>query len=1050
MPKHNNKNQENLPENKPENITPRSSSPFEWEDPSCFGINKEKARALLDKKEERISLNGQWKFHWVAKPADRPQNFYKEDFDSSQWHEIEVPGLWQLQGYDIPYYLANSYPPAISTSRFKIPSIDHNDNPVGSYLHSFTLPENWLEENIYIHLGAVKAAFFIWINGKCVGYSQGAMTPAEFKINDYVQTGENRIAVEVYRYSDGTYLEDQDMWFLNGIYREVYIYKEPQNCIQDFFARCEFDENYKDAHLLIDVNIDKAISGLELGYLLKDGDQIISEANTSINENQKDYAFKELIKEPKQWSAETPELYQLSIQLKSAGTVVNEKTIQFGFRQVEIKNEKILINGRPLLIKGVNRHDYDPDTAWTVSEERYHQDLRILKQHNINAIRTSHYPNALRFYELCDVYGIYVMDEADVETHGVRSKNCPGNDPQWKQALIDRGERMVLRDRNHACIIMWSLGNESAAGSNFKAMRNAMLAIDNTRPIHYEGDDDKGELSDVLSFMYPALNILDNLGKHRDHVRPFYERIAGKLGFFNAANHYTSVYQGKPIVLCEYAHCMMNSLGNFDEFIDRFEKYDNFCGGYIWDYCDQSLRQYKEINGEKQERWLYGGDFDESKSDKSFCANGIVTADRQLQPTIYEVKKGYQYIKARLISFEKGEIEILNHYPFKNLEGTILNWEIRANGEAISSDCLSLESISPYEIKNTFLNYQNNTLDQLKDNSGREVVLHLSFIEEKPELWHDGEHEIAWEEFLVDTYTPKKNKPPKGLNIKQDGHYLIAEMPQGRVRFNKLIGFIDSIDFGEGELLSEAMRPNFDRARTNNDAALAFVRDIAKVLYPQPWKHAYKRMKVKSVEVEKSDDKVIITTHHSLLLSKNGFRGITTIHGNGEIDFSFSMAPRLNLIRFGMQFHLKKSLQQFAWYGRGPFENYCDRKHGSALGYYSKPVDEMIHNYMRPQENGNRSDIRFASLLDKNSKGLHIQSTDAQGLSMSVWPWSQDDLEKASHIHTLPIRDFVVLNIDNKQQGVGGDIPTLLNLKEPYKIKRGSKLNYAFRISPNQ
>lgn len=1043
----------------PKEITLRTASPFEWEDPRCFNINKENARTLADTKENRISLNGDWLFNWVKKPSERPLAFHTLDYDASQWLTIKVPGLWQLQGYDTPYYLAASYPPALSTSRFKIPSIDHNDNPVGSYIHSFSIDSAQLNETIFIHFGAVKAAFYLWINGEFIGYSQGSMTPAEFKITDFVHAGENKIAVAVYRYSDGTYLEDQDMWFLNGIYRDVYIYTEAKNTIHDFFARCEFDDNYTHANFLLDIDIHNEIleqpaKKLKITYSLFDGETLFDSNNQIFEaENNNHLSFKQGIKSPKQWSAEIPNLYTLTITLSYRNKVISEKSCYFGFRQVEIKNEKLLINGKAILLKGVNRHDYDPDTGWTVPEERIHQDLRILKQHNINAVRTSHYPNAARFYELCDEYGIYVMDEADVETHGVRSKNCPGKHPQWRDAIVDRGERMVLRDKNHACIIMWSLGNESAAGKNFLAMRNAMLAIDNSRPIHYEGDDDKGELSDVLSFMYPAQNILDNLGNHRDHVRPFYERIAGKLGFFNAANHYLKVYSGKPIVLCEYAHCMMNSLGNFDEFIYRFEKYDNFCGGFIWDYCDQAIRQYETVKDRKgtrqEERWLYGGDFDESKSDKSFCANGIVTADRKLQPAIFEVKKGYQFIKTKLINFEQGSIEVFNRYAFNALDLFELHWQILANGEVLCSNSLNNLSAKATSYEQVSLNYPKNLSELLAKNDSKEIILHISFHLKQETRWCEKLYNIAFDEFVINNYQISESKQcAQSISCDEDKEALVIQTKDSAIEFNKRTGFIDGINFGEGELLLSPIKPNFDRARTNNDAALAYVRKIARVLYPRPWKNAQDAMKLKNLTTKMQADAVRINTHHSLKHSIDGFHTEITFHANGDIEFFSRMTPTRNLVRLGFQLSMNKQFNYFSWYGRGPHENYCDRKTGAALGLYEGKVEELIHNYMRPQENGNRCDIRFASLLNKAQQGIRIESLDEKYLSMSVWPWTQKQLDKAEHIHELPLTSCTTLNIDHKQQGVGGDMPGMLNLKDPYKIKRGIALSYRFKISP--
>lgn len=1045
----------NLKNNNQALPAPRESSPFEWEDPRCFGINKQVARCLADDKQARVSLNGNWKFNWAAKPSDRPKYFYQNDFDASTWKTIKVPGLWQLQGYDTPYYLAASYPPALSTSRFKIPSIDHQDNPVGSYLHQFELNQAQIKQNIFLHFGAVKAAFYLWINGEFAGYSQGSMTPAEFKINDFVKEGDNKIAVEVFRYSDGTYLEDQDMWFLNGIYRDVYFYTEAKHYIEDFFSYCEFDNNYQHAQFKLDttiINSSNEPGSFCLRATLNDERNTAASAalETSMNfdissQGEQTIHLDELILSPKQWSAETPNLYQLRLELiNNDGELISKKETRFGFRQVEIKNEKVLINGRPIIFKGVNRHDYDPDTAWTVPESRIHQDLTILKQHNINAIRTSHYPNDTRFYELCDEYGIYVMDEADVETHGVRAKNCPGSHPQWENAIVDRGERMVLRDRNHACIVMWSLGNESAAGKNFLTMRHAMLAIDPTRPIHYEGDDDKGQLSDVLSFMYPAQNILDNLGNHRNHVRPLYERIAGKFGAFNAANHYLDVYGGKPVLLCEYAHCMMNSLGNFDEFIDRFEKYDNFCGGFIWDYCDQAIRKYEIVDGIEQEQWRYGGDFGESKSDRSFCANGIVTADRKLQPAIFEVKKGYQNIKIKLLDMQSGNFEFKNHYAFTNLDQFTMNWSVLANGKIIQSEKSELP-LSPLDTCTQQL--KNFSADSfIQNHKNQELVLRISFQLKDATQWSEKNHELAWDEFPISHYQTQALNSDHKLDTKHFRDEVVFHTQHGKIIFNKQSGLIDQIDLGQGPILKQAIKPNFDRARTNPDAALYYMGQLPKALYPRPWYKAEDSMRLKKIDISEDENYCSITTRHSIKHSKDGLNSIIKIYGDGRIEFSVAITPTRNLIRFGMQLSLDNQYEHLNWYGRGPHENYCDRKLGAGLGLYNGLVNELIHNYMRPQENGNRCDVRFATLSNPKNKGLFIESLDQQHLSISLWPWSQDQLDKIEHIHELPQTDFVTLNLDHKQQGVGGDQPVMLNLKDKYKLKRGKKLSYQFRI----
>jgi beta-galactosidase len=581
---------------------------LDWENPNIIGTNKEPGHAIgmpydeyemaIDNKPSpyKLSLNGVWKFNWAKDPKKRPMDFYKMDYIADNWDDIEVPSVWQLKGYGKPYYLAFRYPPGISTKGSEILKINHKWNEVGSYRRTFNVLENWMDREIFIHFGAVKSAFYLYINGEKVGYSQGSMTPAEFNITKYVKAGENIVAAEVYRYSDGTYLEDQDMWFFSGIYREVYIYSESKTYIRDFFARCTFDEKYEDAELIVDVDIrnskeyDQQVK-IEVGlcdYTSTEMPDPIASAEGLIGDSKElRLSLRTGVNNPKKWTAETPNLYKMILILKNEkDEIIEIKTIQYGFKVVEIKDEQILINGKPILIKGVNRHEFDPDFGWAVPRERYYQDFTIMKQNNINAIRTSHYPNDPFFYELCNEYGFYVMDEADMETHGVRRKNVPGDSPVWTKAVVDRMKRMVNRDKNHPCIFMWSLGNEAGYGSSFIEMKKAALGIDSTRPIHYEGDYDTS-VSDVLSRMYPKVEYLDKLGNHEEVKISIVDKVMNNI-ILDSKPLKPEWYKGKPVILCEYAHAMENSLGNFQEYMDRFEKYKNMAGGFIWDFVDQA------------------------------------------------------------------------------------------------------------------------------------------------------------------------------------------------------------------------------------------------------------------------------------------------------------------------------------------------------------------------------------------------------------------------------------------------------------------------------
>jgi beta-galactosidase len=1035
----------------------------DWQNPYMIGQNKEPAHVIAmpydscssaikrEPSPYKLSLNGIWKFKWVKGTENRPADFYKEGYSVDCWDDIEVPSLWQLKGYGKPYYLAFKYPPGISTKRKRIPCIDSSWNEVGCYRREFIVPQGWHNRQIFIHFGAVKSAFYIYINGERIGYSQGSMTPSEFNITGYIKDGINKLAVEVFRYSDGTYLEDQDMWFFSGIYREVYLYAEPDIYIRDFFARCSLDEKYEDAYLAVDTEIKSLRGGQEkisVGVSLTDyhwdgaSEEVVCGEGLVEGPGAMKLSLGTGVKNPRKWTAETPNLYWLVLTLKdSSGAVLEAKAVQFGFKTVEIRDEQILVNGRPILIKGVNRHDFDPDNGWAVPQQRYYEDLGIMKRHNINAVRTSHYPNDPFFYELCNEYGLYVMDEADMETHGVRRKNVPGSSPMWTKAVADRMERMVLRDRNHPCVFMWSLGNEAGYGSNFTEMRKAALALDTSRPIHYEGDYDLS-VSDVVSRMYPGFDVLESLGNHQELKVPLKGRIMNMLTDDNKPLK-PGQYKGKPVIVCEYAHSMENSLGNFQDYMDIFEKYRNMAGGFIWDFVDQSIRK---TGDDGRERWLYGGDFGEEDTHRYFCANGIIAADRSLHPSAYEVKKVYQGIKVYPVDLREGIVEIRNRYAFTDLDEYGLFWEISCFGEMIEQGIVEDLHVAPGESTQIKLGYK-----IPEDGSSKEYHLLVSFRLLHDTPWAGKGFETAWDQFALspgrEPAGGKCHVPAGNLKVDSNDRIIRIEGKDFSVAVGKESGGIESLDYGYGELILKPMVPNYWRALTDNDKGFAnFVPKFEWLLVDRSWESSARKRKVCSIKVDAEGSRAVVTANQRAGNSRGYITTIYTIDSDGAITVEHSITPKKDMYRIGMQVALPSRFNVLAWFGRGPHETYSDRKTGAKIGIYKGSVKEMAHNYMRPQENGNRTDVRWASLTDAEGRGIMVEDASGNLLNVSAWPYSMEDLEKAGHIHELPERDFTTFNIDYMQCGVGGDLPGVAVVHDEYKIQKDKTYKYSFKI----
>lgn len=1045
-------------------------SVYKWEDPTVFKINKEDGHALMlpfDTQEEalsgeesryKLSLNGMWKFYWQRGIKNQPESFELASFDDSHWDEIKVPSVWQTEGYSVPYYYASTFPKAFSRSKSKIPSIDRNMQEIGLYRRRFTLDESFEGREVFLHFGAAKAALEVYVNGEPVGYSQGSMTPHEFNVTRLLKKGENIVAARVYRYSDGSYLEDQDMWWLCGIYREVYLYSEPKLCLRDFYIQTDFDIDFKDSDLSLKMYLENydnirghALVSAKL-ISATGRETVIGDELRKLTGGRETVTLEKKIKAPKKWSAETPNLYTLVMSVELDGKPICVKKYSVGFKKVEIRGEKLYFNGMPLMIKGVNRHDFDADCGWAVPRERYAQDLDIMKQNNINAIRTSHYPDDPYFYEMCNKYGFYVMDECELESHGVRRKGVPGSNPDWTAAAVDRMERMVLRDRNNPCVFMWSLGNEAGDGSNFAEMKKVALRLDDTRQFHYEGDFDLTK-SDVISRMYPDADIMQKLGNRQAITISLYDNIANQLAA-DSKPISEDMYEGKPVILCEFAHSMENSLGNFQEYIDDFEKYDNMCGGFIWDFVDQALH-VKDENG--CDNYLYGTDFEGQEphrvvdipnttamtgSNVYFCANGIIGADRKPHPQIAEVKHGYQNIGIEPFDIGAGKLKIKNKFLFTNLSAYKCKWVIKAEGDELCKGELDVEC---EPLGETFLTVP---YDREKLSRDKENVLTVSFYTKKKTPGLKSNYEIAWEQFILNSL-PQPQEPECTGEIewsRSGGKTEIKSDVVGVVIEN---GKVVSYRVRGSELLKAPLAPNYYRALTDNDIDFFNFTPQWSGLHPYyMWRRAAKATKALKTDITQGEGFVEVHIAMSSYGLKNSV--ITyRVYADGRLYVYHSATAAANMLRFGFQTTLDGSMEYVTWYGRGFEPNYIDRCKGCKLDKYTSTVTALDYRYMRPQESTNRTDVRRFTVTDKKGRGIEVSAYYAKPLSFSAYHYTQDGLDRAAHINEIPYDSSITtINIDHRQLGVGGDLPGQAFVREPYRMDKGMQLSYSFMIKP--
>jgi beta-galactosidase len=963
------------------------------------------------------SLNGEWDFKWSKNPSLRPLNFFKEDFNTDGWDKIKVPSNWELEGFGIPIYTNIPYPFSF-TETPNPPNIPDDNNPVGSYKRYFEIPSNWGDDEVIVHFGAVRSAFFLWVNGKKVGYSQGSKLPSEFNITEYVNEGKNSIAIEAYRWSDGSYLEDQDFWRLSGIDRDVYLYTIPKFHISDFSVTSDLDKSYTKGIFGLDVdlkNIDKKIQkGKVQISLYQNGKEVFKDQKDyKINKEENfTITFSSEISNVLKWSAETPNLYKLNIVLfDKKGRVVEAISRNIGFRKVEIKGGQLLVNGKPILIKGVNRHEHDAKTGHYVSRESMLEDIKIFKQFNINAVRTCHYPNDPYFYELCDLYGIYVYDEANIESHGVGYdiNKTLGNDPLWRDAHVERVSRMIERDKNHPSIIVWSLGNEAGNGYNFYEAYLVAKKIDSSRPVHYERALDEWN-TDIIGKMYANYKTIEKYAKDSTNTRPF--------------------------ILCEYAHAMGNSMGGFKEYWDLFEKYDLLQGGFIWDFQDQGLEAYKD----DKLYYAYGGDFgpEGTPSDHNFLNNGIVAADKTPQPNIFEAKQIYQEIKFYKEGLNQSQIKIKNWYFFRDLSNYYLEWSIIKNGQVVENGLLEDINIESQSLKIFDLPIKTEITQDA------EYFLNLSVKLKEAEALLDANHEVAKDQFSLNKTVNKikySNTSKSKLKVKKLKDKIVFSGDDFIVELDKKLGNISSYEYKGEQLLWQGAQLNFWRAPTDNDYGAGTQKTYSKYKYL-----GKKNVKLLTKIIKNPDQSYTVTFIQEIFKGDANIVQSYTVYtdGNIRVDNKFNAvkgidpkALRLNknlkakngqhsnMYKFGNQFVLDQSFYMASWYGRGPIESYVDRKSYTKVGLYKSSIDELFTMYARPQDNGNRADVRWVEF--ESSKGSKIKFVSDANFNFSASHYKMEDLDSGedkadlqAHGRLLVPREKVYLNIDGFVAGLGG------------------------------
>ncbi len=967
----------------------------DWENPHVLGINKQPYHATLQlpskEKEckEIVSLDGQWYFHWSRKPEERPADFYRENYDVSQWGKIAVPGNWQMQGYGTPIYININYPfvkarPSVTAEPPQDWTAYENRNPVGSYVQFFDVTKEMLQQNLILHFGGVHSAFYVWVSGKRVGYSQNSMSPAEFDVTKYLKAGKNKLAVEVYRWSDGSYLEDQDMWRLSGIFRPVQLWVRPQTHICDYKVTSDLNSDFSQATIHANISLcqtgKKAAKDLRVVFKM-DGRELVGNVKSLLAGDTTTVALNLPLEHPRLWSAEKPNLYPFSIELQDMkGAVIEHFDYHLGVKKVEIVGEVFKINGKNVKLRGVNRHDHHPRTGRYVDDATYELDIRLMKQANVNFLRTSHYPDREYLYELCDRYGIYVMDEANHETHGYGYANREmGEDPEFKDAHVDRATSLVQRDRNHPCVILWSLGNEGAVGPNIEAMYNKVKELDTTRPPFFDSDHRYSDIYDD-SYLYP------------DELRERAQRVTDK-----------------PFMMREYAHAMGNSMGNLQEYWDVVYADSSICGLAVWDWVDQGiakpidgspLRPSSKLQKEEDEFWAYGGDFGDKPNDGPFCINGLIAPDRTPHPHYYEVQYVYQPLK---FVYEDGNVRIINRDFFTDVD--------------------------EYEITYDTIRYFNETL----------LNVSARLKEDKP--WAQKGFVVAREQFVTKPSSFPTTLTGTPAESRQEDGGVLVTTNQGSVMIDNT-GAITSWMLDGKQMLQAPLEPYFWKPENDNQGAAGFARRVA------VWQEAATQRTVHSYRAEVDESTLKIVYDISLPIGAD----LTLTYAftaEGRIMVNMDYIPTATDIplmpKFGMRMRLPADYTDINYYGRGPWENYPDRKGSAFLGRYQMPLSDYMTEYVHPQDNGNRCDVRWFEIAGSSRK-LRIEG--CQPLCIRAWDYGEEDLG-VGHPYELQRGKFVNLNIDLSVHGVGGTDTWGKRTLPQYTIDGNQAHHYGFILSAN-
>lgn len=978
----------------------------EWQDPSINQINREPMVAThfafptveealcgsVECSANFMSLNGKWDFNWSRHFDQRPTNFFEKGFDTSGWNQISVPGIWETNGYGTPVYVNSQYVWAYR-SDCGFPNIPSQENHVGSYKKIVTVPADWDGKDIYLRLGGVSSGVYIWVNGEFVGYSEDSKLPSTFNLTKYLTTGDNEISLQVLRWVDGTYLECQDYWRLAGISRDVYLFAEEKAGIEDISVVASLDKAYKKGVLSVDVDLTNESDGNSVEMTLNDAKGAKVWSGVATVKGGKATASTTISK-VNRWSAEDPYLYSLLITQKdNSGNVIDVTPQKVGFRTVEIKGGLLLVNGETILIKGVNRHELDPDGGYCVPKSRMLQDVKIMKQFNINAIRTCHYPNSEYLYELADQYGLYIVDEANIEAHGYEKVADNGD---WKEMHVERTTRMVKRDRNHPSVIIWSMGNESGDGQNFVASYKAMKELDTTRPVQYQRPGEK-EHTDIFVPFYVSQEGVANYGKKGSEKR-------------------------MPLIQCEYAHAMGNSMGGFKEYWDEYRKYDNLQGGFIWDFVDQGLRDYRD----GKMFFAYGGDYGKSTpSDNNFLDNGLISPDRVPNPHLYEVAAVHQSIWVTELSASNGKYEIYNENFFTDISNVTLVWTIEESGVAVEQGVISNITTAPQSKRAITIPYSKEC--SCGSDCNCERTLNIEFKTKSLKDLIPAGHIVASQQFILNEYNFEEafefsNSKGASVSLLEDRYSIDIMTNSTVIAVDKSSGLINSyvIDGREYLKFETYGEPNFWRAPTDNDFGAGLQNKLSK------WKSPLKK---KSVEVKEVDGAKVVVSTFTLEELEAELTLTYSVNGEGVLNIEEKLTTSAadpstmpKLPRFGMSFTFKKEFDRVEYYGRGPIENYVDRKFSTELGLYNQTVEEQFFPYMRPQETGTKSDVRWWNLTDASGTGVQIRATtpfSASALNYTVETLDDGVQKDQRHSQLLEEENLTELNIDLMQMGLG-------------------------------